>query len=114
MARLLDLGAPCLLPARLQVAKDNKKCLIQMMNANPSLKRFQCPAEDIYATDDKPSVPENAYNHPEDTGGLESLLELAVGARVMLRMILDIPDGLVNGATGWVNELVFHRDGTTV
>eukprot|EP00972_Heterocapsa_arctica_P089253 13162707-Heterocapsa_arctica.AAC.1 len=114
LAKMLEAGAPCLLPTRAQVAKENKRCLQELIDADTSLAIIECPAEDTYAKDSKPSPPDNAYLRPEDTGGLESLLELVVGARVMLRMNLDIPDGLVNGATGWIQQLDFHPDGIIV
>ena len=39
------------------------------------------------------------------TGGLESKISLAVGARVMLRRNIDTKAGLVNGALGTVNKI---------
>ena len=42
-------------------------------------------------------------NHDcNNTAGLEAVLTLAVGARVMLRRNVDVKSGLVNGAIGTV------------
>lgn len=43
-----------------------------------------------------------------DAGGLESLLEIGVGSRVMVRKNLDDHKGIVNGAIGHVTKI--HRD----
>ena len=40
-----------------------------------------------------------------DAGGLEAELELAVGARVMIRKNIDNSKGVVNGAEGIIKEL---------
>ena len=41
-----------------------------------------------------------------ETGGLESLLKIAIGCKVMLTYNLDVTDGLSNGATGTVSHIV--------
>ena len=40
------------------------------------------------------------------TGGLPTLLKLAVGAHVMLTINIDVSDGLVNGTCGEVAHVV--------
>ena len=40
------------------------------------------------------------------TGGLVSELHLAVGAKVMLTVNVDVSDGLVNGARGTVQAII--------
>lgn len=51
-------------------------------------------------------VPENRHL----TGGLNSVLRLAVGARVSIVKNLDISDGLVNGANGSISAIRLNKD----
>ena len=43
------------------------------------------------------------------TAGLETVLHIAVGARVMLRANVDTDHGLVNGALGTVKRIQWHH-----
>ena len=70
----------------------------------------------IYATDDKydstgaidvSKLPPSKSR--TETGGLETTLHLAIGARVMMTVNIDITDGLVNGAMGKV--VAFQQNG---
>ena len=45
-------------------------------------------------------------NNRNETGGLHTVLKLAVGARVMLTVNTDVSDGLVNGARTEVVHVV--------
>ena len=45
-----------------------------------------------------------------DTGGLHSLLKLAIGARIMLTTNVDVSDGLVNGARGEVVHIAVNTE----
>ncbi|CAG9799443.1 unnamed protein product [Chironomus riparius] len=48
----------------------------------------------------------------DNTAGLPKELEIFVGAKVMLRINMDVQKGLVNGAMGFISEIIwplFHR-----
>ena len=46
-----------------------------------------------------------------ETGGLETTLKLAVGARVMMTVNVNVEDGLVNGVTGTVKAFIKNHNG---
>ena len=50
-----------------------------------------------------------AFVSPNKAWGLEPVLYLAVGAKVMLRLNLFAKEGLVNGAVGTVRDIIFEN-----
>ena len=97
-------AATHLFATRAAVSKFNLEKLEHHLNTRSGIE-YHCPAVDTYTSSCAPSLPENAYPDPENTGGLEELLRIALDARVMLRLNLDVADGLSNGARGYVYEV---------
>ena len=102
-------GATYLYATRAAVANANAQRLKHHLETMTGIQHH-CPATDIYITSSAPSPRENAYPNPEDTGGLEELLTIAMDARVMLRLNLDVADGLSNGARGYVYDVSMKDD----
>ena len=55
--------------------------------------------------------PNAAKASPDDASGLEAIICLAIGARVMLSSNLWVEMGLVNGAMGTVNSICYCPGG---
>ncbi|CAK9074946.1 unnamed protein product [Durusdinium trenchii] len=99
---------------RKAVADYNREHLYVHAASNGWLRVHVSPASDVHVKSGAPVPEDLIWARPEDTGGLETLLRLAVGARVMLRHNIDVPDGLVNGACGTVAEIEVDPDSQEV
>ena len=106
------LGPVCLLPENKMVEEFNA-AVMQKKGEIPAkiiaLDKLQCPK-------DKQILVRKLLSGLEsnETGGLESCLNLAINTRVMLRVNDKRTPGLVNGARGTVQEIVMDSSGKLV
>ena len=106
------LGPVCILPENKMVEEFNA-AVMQKKGEIPAkiiaLDKLQCPK-------DKEILVRKLLSGLEsnETGGLESCLNLAINTRVMLRVNDKRTPGLVNGARGTVQEIVMDSSGKLV
>ena len=82
---------------------DVDKCNSHMLNQiAPQSAQYTIKAHDSVAGQTSHISLTSLSDKRSETGGLHSVLKLAVGARVMLTTNVDVSDGLVNGARGEV------------
>ena len=93
-----------LYPTRRAVAESNCSYMEEHIKKTGG-RLYECPSLDTNIKTGAPLPAEVVWADPENTGGLEALLKIAVGVRVMLRHNIDVQDGLVNGACGFVEHI---------
>ena len=98
-----------LYPTRRAVAESNSTYIEEHISRTGA-RLYESPALDVSVKTGAPLSPEVVWADPENTGGLEALFRVAVGVRVMLRHNLDVQDGLVNGACGFVEHIDADED----
>ena len=89
---------------RRAVAESNRTYLEEHISRT-NARLYESPALDVNVRTGAPLSPEVVWADPENTDGLEALFRVAVGVRVMLRHNIDVQDGLVNGACGFVEQV---------
>ena len=52
--------------------------------------------------------------NPQDTCGLRKIFNAKVGARIMVTTNIDVSDGLTNGATGTISDIVMNETSTQI
>ena len=88
-----------------------------MLRRIPStVRRYAVKASDAVTGQTKHIDLASLSSKRTETGGLHSVLNIAVGARVMLTTNVNVSDGLMNGARGEVVHIVTNdnNDVTTV
>ena len=94
---------------RLNVDVDDRNS--HMLNAlAPKSQQYSIKACDSIAGQTDNVDLSNLSDKRSETGGLHSVLKVAIGARVMLTTNVDVSDGLVNGARGEVVHVVTSND----
>ena len=91
---------------RLNVDVDTRNALM-LNNLAPQCEQYSIKASDAMAGQTAHIELSTLSNKRQETGGLHSVLKLAIGARVMLTTNVD---GLVNGARGEVVHVVTNND----
>ena len=83
---------------------------LMLNNLAPESQQYIIQASDAIAGQTSHICLANLSEKRSETGGLHSVLNLAIKARVMLTANVDVSDGLVNGARGEVVHVVTNAD----
>ena len=73
---------------------------VMLNNLTPQCEQYSIKASDAMAGQTAHIELSTLSNKRQETGGLNSVLKIAIRARVMLTTNIDVSDGLVNGARG--------------
>ena len=113
--RSIEASAVCLLPTRNMVDEFNSKIMSKLNRSvieisaldeiDYRIKRISKNAEEAVKQLDR-------LDDARQTGGLEKVLKLAVGARIMLHKNVDVTKGLVNGSMGTLVDVVYDKHET--
>ena len=109
---LSDQSPLCLFPTRQSCEEFNAQMLCRLAVETKSIPCIDEVDETLgtYKWNDKAAEALQKLNGDCNlTAGLEAVLKVAVGARVMLRRNIDTATGLVNGAVGTVLEIKTHH-----
>ena len=92
----------------MHVYAQNKYCddWNENMLAFISGKQYRHIAKDSKKDDCTEMADVHMSDKPQDTGNMRKILDVKVGARVMLTTNIDVSDGLTNGAMGTVANII--------
>ena len=113
--RSIEPSAVCLLSTRNMVDEFNSKVMSKLNRSVieiSALDEIDCKIKRVSKNAEEAVKQLDRLDDARQTGGLEKVLKLANGARVMLRKSLDVTKGLVNGSMGTLVDVVYDKHET--
>ena len=77
-------------------------------------EKFTSAAQDSRKDNHTRLVDADMPPEPQDTSGLRKILNVKVGGRIMVTTNIDVSDGLINGATGTISDIVMNETSTKI